>query len=157
MMKKLLVFLLFAAAVSAQQKITVEQIYTGQFRPKGMDELQALPHSNQYTVLNSGRSQTVDLYDFATLKKVSTLLDTKDFSGLEIDSYSFSDDEKQLLIASNSNPIYRHSFTADFYLYNIGTKKLEKLFEQVQEPTFSPDGKKIAYVRDNNLYVYDIA
>jgi dipeptidyl-peptidase-4 len=157
-MKKIALFLFLAiGTLQAQQKITVEQIYTGQFRAKGMDELQALPHSNQYTVLNSGRSQTIDLYDFATLKKVSTLLDTKDFSGLDIDGYSFSDDEKQLLIASNSNPIYRHSFTADFYLYDIASKKLDKLFEQVQEPTFSPDGKKIAYVKENNLYVYDIA
>ena len=74
-----------------------------------------------------------------------------------IDSYSFSNDEKQVLIANNSNPIFRHSYTADYYLYNLSTKALTKILEQVQEPTFSPDGTKIAYAKENNLFVYDVA
>jgi dipeptidyl-peptidase-4 len=62
-----------------------------------------------------------------------------------------------ILIACNSNQIFRHSFTADYYLYNIVTKELTKLFDfQVQEPTFSPNGKKIAYAKEK-LYVYDLA
>jgi dipeptidyl-peptidase-4 len=61
-------------------------------------------------------------------------------------------------LACNSNQIFRHSFTADYYLYQIATKELTKLFDfQIQEPTFSPDGKKIAYARENNLFVYDLA
>lgn len=159
-----LLALLFFISIStlAQQKITVEEIYTGSFRAKGMDELQSMKNTNQYTVLNSDRStrtQQIDLYDFATLKKVSTLISTKDFPILSdgIDSYNFSNDEKQLLIANNSNQIFRHSFTADYFLYNIATKELTKILEQVQEPTFSPDGTKIAFAKENNLFVYDIA
>jgi dipeptidyl-peptidase 4 len=156
-----LLFLISFATV-AQQKITVEEIYAGSFRAKGMDELQSMKNTNQYTVLNSDRStrtQQIDLYDFATLKKVSTLISTKDFPILSdgIDSYNFSNDEKQLLIANNSNQIFRHSFTADYFLYNIATKELTKILEQVQEPTFSPDGTKIAFAKENNLFVYDIA
>lgn len=161
---RLLAVLLFVcAATFAQEKITVESIYSGVFRAKGMDELQSLKNTNQYTVLNFDRatkSMQVDLYDFATLNKVSTLIDTKSFKELSagIDSYTFSKDEKQMLIANNSNPIFRHSFTADYFLYDIAAKTLTKLFDfQVQEPTFSPDGKKIAYAKENNLYVYDIA
>ncbi len=152
-------FLLICLSAAAQQKITVEDIYTGAFRAKGMDELQSMSNTNQYTVLNSDRtSQTVDLYDFATLKKIATLISTKDFSNLDgIDSYGFSADEKQMLIANNTKPIFRHSFTADYFLFDIATKQLTKLFEQVQEPTFSPDGKRIAFAKDNNLYIYDIA
>jgi len=153
--------LLVCFSVAAQQKITVEDIYTGAFRAKGMDELQSMHNTNQYTVLNFDRatkSAAIGLYDFSSLKKISTLIDTKDYKELpSIDSYTFSADEKQILIASNSEPIFRHSFTADFYLYNIESKQLTKLFEQVQEPTFSPDGKKIAYAKENNLYIYDIA
>lgn len=155
-------FLLFlCVSVLAQQKITVEDIYTGAFRAKGMDELQSMKNTNQYTVLNSdraSRSMQIDLYDFATLKKISTLIDSKSHTELVggIDSYSFSPDEKSILIANNSNPIFRHSFTADYFLYDPATKKLSKLFEQVQEPTFSPDGKKIAYAKENNLFLYDI-
>ena len=156
----LLLFVCFS--VAAQQKITVEEIYSGGFRAKGMDELQSLKKTNQYTVLNfdrNTRSMQIDLYDFATLKKVSTLIDTKDQPLLQgIDSYAFSADEKMILIANNSNQIYRHSFTADYLLYDLGTKQLTKLFDyQIQEPTFSPDGKKIAFARENNLYVYDLA
>ena len=164
MKSKSLLALLFLVCFSAiaQQKISVEEIYTGAFRAKGMDELQALKNTNQYTILNfdrSAKSQQIDLYDYATLKKVSTLIDTKNFKELAdgIDSYTFSSDEKQILIANNSNQIFRHSFTADYYLYNIETKQLSKLFDQVQEPTLSPNGSKIAYAKANNLFIYDIS
>ncbi|NDP26190.1 MAG: S9 family peptidase [Flavobacterium sp.] len=155
-------FLFVLTTVFAQQKITVEAIYTGQFQPKGMVELQSMKNTNQYTVLNfdqASRSLQIELFDFSTLKKVNTLIETKNQSKLGdgIDSYTFSSDEKQLLIANNTNPIYRHSFTADYFLYNLETKELNKILEQVQEPTFSPDGKKIAYVKQNNIYIFDIA
>ena len=128
-----------------------------------MDELQSLKNTDQYTVLNvdqASRSMQIDLYDFATLKKVSNLIDTKNHKELAdgIDSYTFDASEKKILIACNSNQIFRHSFTADYFLYDIAAKSLTKLFDfQVQEPTFSPDGTKIAYAKENNLYVYDVA
>lgn len=159
--KIITLFLLTTFSVVAQQKITVEEIYTGAFRTKGMDELQSMKNTNQYTVLNSDRatkSQQIDLYDFTTLKKISTLIDTKNFTELAdgIDSYTFSKDEKQVLIATNSNQIFRHSFTADYFLYNLSTKVLTKVLEQVQEPTFSPDGTKIAFAKENNLFIYEV-
>jgi dipeptidyl-peptidase-4 len=155
-------FLLSCFSVSAQQKISVEEIYTGAFRAQGMDELIAMKNTNQYTVLNfdrTTRTMQIDLYDFATRKKVNTLIDTKNFSELAngIDSYVFSKDEKKLLIANNTNTIFRHSFTADYFLYNLETKKLTKVLEQVQEPTFSPEGFKIGFAKNNNLFIYDIA
>jgi dipeptidyl-peptidase-4 len=155
-------FLLTCFSIVAQQKITIEEIYTGAFRAKGMDALQSMKNTNQYTVLNSDRatkSQQIDLYDFATLQKVSTLIDTKDFKDLSegIDSYTFSKDENQILIANNTSPIFRHSFTADYYVYNRTTKSLIKILVQVQEPSFSPDGTKIGFAKSNDLFVYDIA
>jgi dipeptidyl-peptidase 4 len=151
--------LLLVFSASAQQKITVDQIFTGAFRTEGMEDLQAMLNTNQYTVLNQdGASQTIDLYDFATMQKVATLINTKDFRELPpIASYSFSKDEKKILLAANPKAIFRHSFTADYFLYDIESKKLATLFSDVQEPTLSPDGTKIAYGKDNNLYVYDIA
>jgi dipeptidyl-peptidase-4 len=159
--KLIFCLLITSFSVFAQQKITVEEIYTGAFRAKAMDELQALKNTNQYTVLNtdrSTRSQQIELFDYATLQKVATLIDTKNIPALAdgIDSYTFSNDEKQILIANNSNPIFRHSFTADYYLYNITTKEISKLFDQVQEPTFSPDGTKIGYAKANDLFILDL-
>ena len=159
--KLIALFLLTGFLSIAQQKISVEEIYTGAFRAKEMDELQSLKNTNQYTVLNGDRatrSQQIDVFDYATLQKVSTLIDTKNFPALAdgIDSFTFSKDEKQILIANNTNPIFRHSFTADYYLYNTATKEISKLFEQVQEPTFSPDGTKIGYAKSNDLFVLDL-
>ena len=161
--KIIALFLFLCFTVVGQQKITIDELYNGTFRAQGMDELQSLKNTNQYTVLNAdrqSRSMQIDLYDFATLKKVSTLIDTKSHRELSggIDSYTFDASEKMILLACNTNQIFRHSFTADYYLYDIANKKLKKLFDfQVQEPTFSPDGKKIAYAKENNLYVYDLA
>jgi len=161
--KIIALFLFLCFTVVGQQKITIDEIYNGTFRAQGMDELQSMKNTNQYTVLNfdrQSRSMQIDLYDFATLKKVTTLIDTKAFPTLAngIDSYTFDASEKMILLACNTNQIFRHSFTADYYLYDIASKKLKKIFDfQVQEPTFSPDGKKIAYAKGNNLYVYDLA
>ena len=156
----IIVFILSCFSIVAQQKISVEEIYSGAFRTQSMDALQSMKNSNQYTVLNfdrSARSNQIDLYDFATLKKVAILIDTKSYKELQgIDSYIFNADETRILIANNTNRIYRHSFTADFFLYNIATKELTKVLEQVQEPTFSPDGSKIGFAKSNDLFIYDI-
>ena len=159
--KVVLLFLLASFTAIGQQKISIEAIYSGVFRAKGMDDLQALKNTNQYTVLNFDRSSNtsqIDLYDFATLKKVATLIDSKDFKTLEgIDSYTFSSDEKVILIATNSDQIFRHSFVANYFIYEIASKKLTPLFDyKIQEPTFSPDGTQIAYAKDNNLFIYTI-
>jgi dipeptidyl-peptidase 4 len=160
---RLIAFCLVLASFSAlgQQKLTLEEIWGGAFRTQGMTALEAMKNTNQYTVLNfdrASKTSQIDLYDFATLNKVATLIDSKEFKQLEgIDSYTFSKDEKKLLIANNSDQIFRHSFVADYYIYDIATKSLTKLAEyKVQEPTFSPDGTKIGYVYQNNLYVYDL-
>ena len=153
--------LLFSLVIVAQQKITVDQIYSSTFRSKSMDELQSLQNTNQYTILNydsSSKTMNIDLYDFGTLKKVKTLIDSKNFLALSngIDSYNFSKDEKQILIANNTQQIFRNSFTADYFLFDIATKQLTKVLEEVQEPTFSPDGKLIAYAKANNIFIYNI-
>nr|WP_294935958.1 S9 family peptidase [uncultured Flavobacterium sp.] len=160
--KCLFLLLLTSLSAVAQQKITLEEIWGGAFRTQGMTALEAMKNTNQYTVLNFDRatkSSQIDLYDFATLEKVATLIDSKNFKELDgIDGYTFSKDEKKILIANNSDQIFRHSFVANYFIYDIATKSLTKLADyKVQEPTFSPDGSKIGYAHENNLYVYDLA
>ena len=165
MKKYSLAILLFVASslsVVAQQKITLEEIWGGAFRTKGMDALSAMKNTNQYTVLNydrTSKSYQIDLYDFATLEKVSTLFDTKNHSEVtSIDSYTFDKSEKKILIATNSNPIFRHSFTAQYFIYDISSKTVNSFTSNaIQEPTFSADGTKVAYAFENNLYVHDLS
>ena len=160
--KSILLFLLAAMPAVAQQKITLPEIWSGAFTPQRMDELKAMDNSNEYTVLNANYnagSATIDLYDFTTLNKISTLVDSKRYKEFEgIDDYSFSPDEKKLLLATGSEQIFRHSFVADYYIFDIKEKVPVAVSDQkIQEPTFSADGSKIAYGRDNNLFVYDLA
>jgi dipeptidyl-peptidase-4 len=160
--KSIVLFLLAAMPAVAQQKITLQEIWGGAFSPERMDELRAMHNTNQYTVLNANYqagTATLDVYDFATLNKVSTIVDSKRYKEFEgIDDYTFSTDEKKVMLATRSEPIFRHSFLADFYIFDLADKTPVAISDQkIQEPTFSVDGKKVAYGRDNNLFVYDLA
>ncbi len=158
--KYVLLFVFLSFSVFAQE-ITLEQIWGGAFRTKGMDELYALKMSNEYSVLNYDRTTkntSIDVYDFATLEKVRTLINTSDVANLNsIDSYLFNATETKLLLATNSSPIFRHSFTANYFVYDIATNKLQAVTNKaVQEPSFSKDGMQVAYAFENNLYVLDL-
>ena len=159
---KILVLFIFSSwSVVAQQAITLEEIWSGAFRTKGMDELNAMKNTNQYTVLNfnrNTRTTQIDLYDYATLNKVATLIDTKNHPELKsIDNYTFDKQEKKILIATQSKPIFRHSFTANYFVYDIVAKKLQRFTDKaIQEPTFSPDGNSVAYAFENNLYLTNL-
>ena len=61
------------------------------------------------------------------------------------------------MLATESEKIYRYSSKSIFYVYNIFTDKLHKISEdKIMHATFSPNGEKIAYVKNNNLFIYDI-
>lgn len=158
----LLVCLFISLSLSAQTKeITLEDIWSGTFRTEGMDVLHSMKNGQKYSVLNFNRftrSTSVDIYDYETLKKVETLVSSSNIPELNyFTDYTFSEDEQKVLLATESEKIYRHSTLAYYYVYNIGTKQASKVAdEKIQEPTFSPDGSKIAYALDNNLYVKDL-
>src|SRR5690606_16450546 len=75
------------------------------------------------------------------------------------DDYAFSSDEKYMLLATDSQPIYRHSFTAKWQVYDLNSKTFKSVFDgkPVQEPTFSPDATKVGFVFENNLYYQDLS
>ena len=86
--------------------------------------------------------------------------DVKDESGkaIAVEDYSLSEDKKRILFFNGREPIYRRSSKSTVYLYDVANKKTIPLNKgKILHPTFSPDGSKIAYVFENNLYVYDIA
>jgi len=164
-MKKIMVQLVFLVAANftlqAQKKLKLEEIWDGTFYTESMTALTAMKTTNQYTVLDydyASRTFQIDLYDFATLEKNKNLLNSKNFPALkQISSYEFSPKEDKILLATNYSPIYRHSFTSVYYIYDIKQNSLTQLSDkEVQEPQFNADGSKISYVKDNNIYVYDL-
>jgi len=151
------------AVLSAQkQAITLEDIWAnGTFRTQYMNALNSMSHGDFYTVLNYNReteSTSVDKYSYKTLEKVATLVDSKDLPNLEsFDNYIFSEAENLLVLGTDTEQIYRHSFLGKFYVYNIATKQLISVSNRlIQEPTLSPDGLKVAFVYQNNLFVKDL-
>lgn len=165
-MKKILVASLVIIGIHlqtfAQKTFSVENIWNGTFRTQSMQSLQSLPQSNQYVVLEINREKKayeINVYDFESQQKVYTAFSTERFAQItEISDITFSEDENLVLFATDYNPIYRHSYASTYYLYNRTTDKLIKVSNQkIQEPLLNPQGTKIAYVYDNNLYVLDIA
>lgn len=158
---KFLLCMFIAATVqlTAQNKqITLEEIWSGAFRTQGMDELNSLNNGKQYAVLNfdrASRSTSVDKYDYETLKKTETIVSSADLDQINYFlSYQFSEDESKLLLAVDLKPVFRHSTLGIYFVYDVATKKLTRVAEDyIQEPTFSPDATKVAYVKENNIYI----
>ena len=151
-------FLTFSTA--QKKKITLEEIWGGAFSTEYMDVLRSMNNGKQYTILKfnrSPRSSSLDKYDYETLEKVETIV----ASGNNVpyfSSYSFSDDESKVLLATEVEPIFRRSRLGIYYVYDIASKGLVKISEtKIQEPTLSPDGSKVAYVSDNNLYILNLS
>jgi dipeptidyl-peptidase-4 len=101
--------------------------------------------------------QEIIKYQFKDGKKMRTLFKSADFKIPKIGNYTFSKNEKQLLLATETERIYRHSSKSVYYIYDIFTDKLKKLSDdKVMYATFSPKGEKVAYVLENNLLIKDI-
>ncbi|MDA8569336.1 S9 family peptidase [Flavobacteriaceae bacterium] len=154
--------LLAINTVLAQGKeVSVAAIYDGIFRTEGMDVLRSRNNGTQYTLLNYDRVnkiQTIDLYEYETLEKTATLLSTEDLEGISyMSSYTFSADESKVLLATDLIPIYRRSTLGSYFVYDFKDKSLIKIANvAVQEPSLSPDGSKVAYGYENNIYLFDL-
>jgi dipeptidyl-peptidase-4 len=154
-----LLLLVVSTLAVAQENITVEDIYTGKFRTSGLQSLRSLNNGNEYVVLNYHRdgSQSIDSYSYATGQKTGTLLSSKDIN-VPISNYQLSSDEQFIMITSESQPIFRYSSYDRAFVYNRTTRKLTPVSENlVRSPSLSPDGTKVAYVYENNLYYKDLA
>jgi len=159
----LLTFLFATTLTSAQtQDITLEEIWGGEFRTERMDALHSMNNGQQYSVLNFNRENgktTIDIYDYKTLKKEKTLVSSSNIEELQYFSdYKFSDDESQVLLATNEVSIFRRSSLGDYYVLDTKTNKVTPVSDKkIQEPTFSPNGKKVAFGLNNNLYIKDLS
>lgn len=152
---------LFTIGINAQSKITVEDLYKkGTFRQNSVYGISSMKDGLSYTNLNNTRS-IITKYSYISGEKTDVIFSIKDVKteGLDwIFDYEFNSDETKVLISSQYQSIYRHSFKAEYFIYDISTKKILRLSEngKQQLASFSPDGTKVAFVRDNNIWVKDI-
>ena len=153
----LLLLAIFVTGIQAQQKVTLRDIAQGTYRAQGISGLKPMLDGEHYTQISSDHKRIVK-YSFKTGEEVGTLFNVttaRDCDLKSFDDYILSPDEKLILIQTETKPIYRHSFTAVYYIYNVKNNKMEPLSNNgpQQVPLFSPDGNQIAFVRNNNIYL----
>lgn len=159
-MKKILMIGLVVLATMtavAGKKIELADITSGEFRGESMAVVKALADGESYAQMSADGKRIVR-YSFKTGKEQGVLFDVATAKGVQlesIDGYIVSPDGQRLLIQTNTKSIYRHSFSATYYIYTIRNNRLVPLSDNgpQQTPLFSPDGLQIAFVRDNNIFL----
>lgn len=151
------VLLATATTVLAGQQLTIKDITNGTFRTESMVGVEPLSDGESYTQISSDGKQVVK-YSFKTGKQSGVLFDVNTARGSKIervDGYVMSPDGRHMLIQTKTKSIYRHSFTAVYYIFNVANNRLVPLSDggPQQIPVWSPDGNQVAFVRDNNIFL----
>lgn len=169
-MKRKFIFLFFclcclAGFAQGGKALGLKEINSGKFSPENIYGVVPMPDGEHYTQRNAEGTQIVK-YSFRTGEPVEVVFDVakaRECPFKKFDSYQFSPDGSKILIATETTPIYRHSYTAVHYLYPVKRNDkgvttnniVEKLSDggPQQAPVFSPDGNLVAFVRDNNIFL----
>lgn len=149
--------LMFVATMSAGGKLTLPDITSGKFAAKTVNGINPIEGTDTYARICQDGERVV-CCSFKTGKELSVLFDVKNTMGCKIDGfddYVLSPDGKRMLIQTKTERIYRRSFKADFYIYNIESRRLDRLSDgdKQQIPTWSPDGQQVAFVRGGNIFL----
>lgn len=149
--------LMFVATMSAGGKLTLPDITSGKFAAKTVNGINPIEGTDTYACISQDGERVV-CCSFKTGKELSVLFDVKNTMGCKIDGfddYVLSPDGKRMLIQTKTERIYRRSFKADFYIYNIESRRLDRLSDgdKQQIPTWSPDGQQVAFVRGGNIFL----
>jgi len=156
----LIAFIAISAQAQEKQKITLEDILVkGTFRAQTVTGLRSMKDGEHYTTLENN-TQIVK-YSYKTGNEVAVVFDIAVIRDAPIKSFSdyeFSPDETKVLLTTDVQPIYRHSFTATNYVWNFVTEEFKPLSEKgaQQVATFSPDGDRVAFVRGNNIFIKNL-
>ena len=152
-------FLFKGEVVHAQEgKIKLQDVTNGVYWPKQIDGVNPMNDGESYTQLSPDHKRIVR-HSFKTGKEIATVFDVETARGSKklpyIDGYIMSPDEHRILIQTETKGIYRRSYTAVYYIYDVRKNTLEPLSEggPQQVPLFSPDGNVIAFARGNNLFL----
>lgn len=150
---------LFMAVSStmSQDMLSIKDIAAGKFAAERLSAVTPLKDGESYAMISKD-GKKVEKYSYKTGKRTGVLFDVNNTVGESVDgfdNYIMSPDETKMLIQTKTERIYRRSFTATYYIYNIADRRLERLSDggPQQSPVWSPDGLKVAFVRENNIYL----
>jgi dipeptidyl-peptidase-4 len=158
MHNRILIFLSFLSfSLAAQKPITVDDFTTKQtFTQKTVTGINWMNDGKFYSALDDNK---VIRYDITTGQAVETMVDGASLTpSLTIEDYTLSKDEKKIVLVTNKRSIYRRSYTAEYYVYDLMAKTAKKLSDHGRQSyaTFSPDGSKVAFVRENNVFYVNL-
>ncbi len=147
---------------SQAKKLSLSHVWgTEQLIPNSIDEIRSMNDGETYTVL---KNNEIVQYSYKTGKKIKTVLNGDkimhkgELHQLIIEDYEFSRDESMVLLTTDKEYIYRRSYLASHYMYMLKTAELIPVSEKGKQRLceISPDGLKVAFVRDNNIFLMDI-
>lgn len=149
-------------ATAQQKKISLEEIWNGTFNTEKLNVLHSMQNGKEYTVLYTDSLKnfsSIDAYAYLTLEKTRTLLvsGSSETTIPYFTSYEFSRDESLILLATEEEKLFRRSKRGIYYVYDRTSGNLILISDKkIREPLISPNGKNVAYVLENNLYVLDL-
>ena len=162
-MKRLIIMItttLLTALTAGAAQLELKDIARGEFRGKTMGSVVPMADGETYVRLQDGGRRIVK-YAFKTGKETATLFDAATVKGgtLErVEDFSVSPDGKRLLLQTETNSIYRRSLTARYYVYTVEDNSIVALSDggPQQTPLFSPDGQRVAFVREGNIFLVNL-
>lgn len=160
-MKKILSYLLifFCVNLVAQnKKVTLEDIWKDyKFYPSSINGLKSMNNGVHFTKISKkDNNQFLNKYSFKTGETIDSITSSLKL-GINISNYEFSQNEEKIIFATETQSIYRYSSKSIYYVYDVSSKTLNKLIDKkIMYATLSPNGRKIAYVYENNLFVKDL-
>lgn len=159
MRKTYLLFAFFCfAATILSQTLSLKDITEGRYRAKDIQPIVSSADGEYYFQPDASKSKIIK-YSYKTGLPVETVFDTqtaRDCNFTTFEGFLMSPDENRLLIYNNSEPIFRRSFKADYYYYDIRRNLVRKLTDNKSKqmsPVFSKDGRMLAYVLDNDIWL----
>ena len=154
-----IIFLLIINGLQAQQNfLNNEDIWNFEFEPKVYESIYHFKTKNHYSTIEINRAQKkskIVLRSYETREVIDVILDSSSSAKIPFfTNYFFSSDERKILLETNSYPLYRRSKLAEYYIYDTHNDQINYIFNGlIQEPLISPDGEKVAFVYNRNLYV----
>lgn len=153
----LLFLLLPAFGAFAQKAITLDDCFLFfKFYPESADQFHYAADGRHYLEAQDGG---IAEYDLETGKKTATLATKAELAAAgDWDAFEFGAGNAFLMLRSNTEPVYRHSVLADYWVFDLKTRRAEALYPagRVQYAAFSPQGDKILFVAGNNLFYKDV-